>query len=194
MERSKYANKDDPLVLRGNRHKVSNYWTRVIAHKCLLPKTWLQCQLCNCGHCVAHISYRLLEPKPSFKNASYKSKNIINHHYLHHRLHIHRHVYNWYRHPLMISPDCSDELTTLERIWATRKKRYLEDKVHLLESAWLSCAAVQCLLEVLLRQGNSSVKPMSDIGGNNAACSNVKGYLYSQRCPTRTTHLAALDC
>ena len=32
--------------------------------------------------------------------------------------------------------------------------------MHLLESAWLSCAAVQCLLEVLLPQGNSSVKPV----------------------------------
>ena len=32
--------------------------------------------------------------------------------------------------------------------------------MHLLECAWLCCAAVQCLLEVLLPQGNSSVKPV----------------------------------
>ena len=32
--------------------------------------------------------------------------------------------------------------------------------MHLLERAWLSCTAVQCLLEVLLPQGNSSVKPV----------------------------------
>ena len=30
-------NKDDPLVLRGNRHKCSNYWTPVITYECLLP-------------------------------------------------------------------------------------------------------------------------------------------------------------
>ena len=36
----------------------------------------------------------------------------------------------------------------------------MEDKAHLLECAWLSCAAVQCLLEVLLPQRNSSVKPV----------------------------------
>ena len=36
----------------------------------------------------------------------------------------------------------------------------MENNVHLSESAWLSCAAVQCLLEVLLPQGNSSVKPV----------------------------------
>ena len=33
-----------------------------------------------------------------------------------------------------------------------------------------------------------------DIGRNNAACSDFKGYLYSRICPTRTTHLAALNC
>ena len=32
--------------------------------------------------------------------------------------------------------------------------------MHLLESARLSCAAVQCLLEVLLPQGISSVQPV----------------------------------
>ena len=99
MERSKSADKDDPLVLRGNRLKASNYWTRAITHECLRPKTWLQCELCNCGHCVPHISYQLLDPKPSFKNASYKSKNTFNLHHPHHRQHIHRHVYNLYRHP-----------------------------------------------------------------------------------------------
>ena len=43
---------------------------------------------------MPHISYQLLEPKPSFKNASYKSKNTFNLHHLHHRLYIHKHVYN----------------------------------------------------------------------------------------------------
>ena len=70
MERSKSANKDDPLLLRGSRHKVLNYGTRVITHECSLPKTWLKCQLCNCGHCVPHISYKFVEPKPNFKNTS----------------------------------------------------------------------------------------------------------------------------
>ena len=36
----------------------------------------------------------------------------------------------------------------------------MDHNVHLLECAWLSCSAVQCLLEVLLPQGNSSVQPV----------------------------------
>ena len=36
----------------------------------------------------------------------------------------------------------------------------MDDNVQLLDCAWLSCAAVQCLLEVLLPQGNSSVQPV----------------------------------
>ena len=110
------------MVLRGNRHKASNYWTRVITHECLRPKTWLKCQLCNCEHCVPQISYQLLEPKPSFKNASYKSKSTFNLHHVHHRLHIHSHVYNLYRHPSIISPICSHELITLERIFGHKKE------------------------------------------------------------------------
>ena len=36
----------------------------------------------------------------------------------------------------------------------------MDEDVHLLECAWLSCAPVQCLLEVLLPHGNSFVKPV----------------------------------
>ena len=36
----------------------------------------------------------------------------------------------------------------------------MDENVHLLECAWLSCAAVQCLLEILLPHGNSSVEPV----------------------------------
>ena len=47
-----------------------------------------------------------------------------------------------------------------EDFWPQERSDTMENNVHLLESAWLSCAAVQCLLEVLLPQGNSSVKPV----------------------------------
>ena len=47
-----------------------------------------------------------------------------------------------------------------EDFWPQERSDTMEDNVHLLECAWLSCAAVQCLLEVLLPQGNSSVKPV----------------------------------
>ena len=36
----------------------------------------------------------------------------------------------------------------------------MDQNVHLLECAWFSCLAVQCLLEVLLPQGNSFGKPV----------------------------------
>ena len=47
-----------------------------------------------------------------------------------------------------------------EDFWPQERSDTMEDNVHLLVCAWLSCAAVQCLLEVLLPQGNSSVKPV----------------------------------
>ena len=47
-----------------------------------------------------------------------------------------------------------------EDFWPQERIDTMEDNVHLLEFAWLSCAAVQCPLEVLLPQGNSSVKPV----------------------------------
>ena len=47
-----------------------------------------------------------------------------------------------------------------EDFWPQERSGIMEDNVHLLGCAWLSCSAVQCLLEVLLPQGNCSVKPV----------------------------------
>ena len=47
-----------------------------------------------------------------------------------------------------------------EDFWPQERSDTMDENVHLLECAWLSCSAVQCLLEVLLPQGNSSVKPV----------------------------------
>ena len=47
-----------------------------------------------------------------------------------------------------------------EDYWPQERSDTMENNVHVLECAWLSCAAVQCLLEVLLPQGNSSVQPV----------------------------------
>ena len=47
-----------------------------------------------------------------------------------------------------------------EDFWPQERSDSMEDNLHLSESAWLSCAAVQCLLEVLLPQGNFYVKPV----------------------------------
>ena len=45
-----------------------------------------------------------------------------------------------------------------EDFWPQERSDIMDENVHLLECAWLSCSAVQCLLEVLLPQGNSCVK------------------------------------
>ena len=70
--------------------------------------------------------------------------------------------------PVRLVPSSIDDFPHLqprlnyfgEDFWPQERSDTTENNVHLLESAWLSCAAVQCLLEVLLPQGNSSVKPV----------------------------------
>ena len=44
--------------------------------------------------------------------------------------------------------------------WPDEKNDSIEHNVHLAECAWLSTSAVQCLLEVLLPPGTTSVKPV----------------------------------
>ena len=70
--------------------------------------------------------------------------------------------------PVRLVPSSIDDFPHLqprlnyfgEDFWPQERSDTTKNNVHLLESAWLSCAAVQCLLEVLLPQGNSSVKPV----------------------------------
>ena len=44
--------------------------------------------------------------------------------------------------------------------WPDEKNDSIERNVHLAECAWLSTSAIQCLLEVLLPPGTTSVKPV----------------------------------
>ena len=44
--------------------------------------------------------------------------------------------------------------------WPDERNDFIEHNVHLAECAWLSSAAVQCLLEVLLPPGTTSVEPV----------------------------------
>ena len=83
------------------------------------------------------------------------------------------------------------------RFLATRKKRYHGGQCALIAVCMVVLRNSAMLTRGLAARGQflrQARHPRCDIGSSNATCSNVKGYLYSRRCPTRTTHLAALNC